>query len=93
MKLQVGLDLRGNLPAFATVTQSRKADSECAKLLALPKGSIVVCDRGYSDYSWYKLLTGQGVFYVTRQRGNATYEVIERRAVPAHSSVISDAVQ
>jgi len=90
MKLQVGLDLRGNLPAFATLTESRKADSECAKLLALPKGSIVVCDRGYNDYSWYKLLTGQGVFYVTRQRGNATYEVIERRAVP--SSVISDAV-
>ena len=62
MKLQVGLDLRGNLPAFATLTESRKADSECAKLLALPKGSIVVCDRGYNDYSWYKLLTGQGSF-------------------------------
>jgi putative transposase len=92
MKLQIGLDLRGNLPAFATVTESRKADSECAKLLALPKGSIVVCDRGYNDYSWYKLLTEQGVFYVTRQRGNATYEVIERRAVPVHSGVISDAV-
>lgn len=51
MKLQIGLDLRGNLPAFATVTESRKADSECAKLLALPKGIIVVCDHVYNDYS------------------------------------------
>ncbi|WP_411727831.1 IS4 family transposase [Methyloglobulus sp.] len=92
MKLTVGLDLRGHLPAFVTVTESKKADSECAKLLTLPKGGIIVCDRGYNDYGWYKSLTGQGVFYVTRQRSNATYEVIGHRAVPAKSGVISDSV-
>jgi Transposase DDE domain/Domain of unknown function (DUF4372) len=92
MKLTVGLDLRGNIPAFATVTESKKADSECAKLLSLPKGSIVVCDRGYNDYGWYKSLTTQGIYYVTRQRGNATYDVVEQRAVPAKSGVVSDSV-
>ena len=92
MKLTVGLDLRGNIPAFATVTESKKADSECAKLLTLPKGSIVVCDRGYNDYGWYKLLTTQGIYYVTRQRSNATYDVVEQRAVPAKSGVVSDSV-
>jgi putative transposase len=90
MKLTVGLDLRGNIPAFITVTESKKADSECAKSLTLPKGSIVVCDRGYNDYGWYKSLTANGIFYVTRQRSNATYDVVERRAVPAKSTVISD---
>ncbi len=92
MKLQVGLDLRGYLPAFATITESKKADSECAKLLTLPKGSIVVCDRGYNDYSWYKSLTGEGIFYVTRQRSNATYEIIKRKPVPADSAVICDSI-
>jgi SLT domain-containing protein len=92
MKLQVGLDLRGNIPAFTTVTESKKADSECAKLLTLPKGSIVVCDRGYNDYGWYKSLTANGVFYVTRQRSNATYDIVERRDVKANSAVISDSV-
>jgi Transposase DDE domain len=62
MKLTVGLDLRGHLPAFAAITESKKADSECTKLLTLPKGSIVVCDRGYNDYGWYKSLTVNGVF-------------------------------
>lgn len=92
MKLQVGLDLRGYLPAFATITESKKADSECARLLTLPKGSIVVCDRGYNDYSWYKSLTGQGIFYVTRQRSNATYEIIKRKPAPADSAVICDSI-
>jgi hypothetical protein len=92
MKLTVGLDLRGHLPAFVTVTEGKKADSECAKLLSLPKGSIVVCDRGYNDYGWYKSLTENKVFYVTRQRSNATYDVVERRVVPANSAVISDSV-
>lgn len=92
VKLTVGLDLGGNLPAFATVTESRKADSECAKLLNLPKGSIVVCDRGYNDYGWYKLLSQNGVYYVTRQRSNATYDILEQRAIPAESAVISDSV-
>lgn len=92
MKLQVGLDLRGYLPAFATITESKKADSECARLLTLPKGSIVVCDRGYNDYSWYKSLTGQGIFYVTRQRSNATYEIIKLKPAPADSAVICDSI-
>ena len=92
MKLQVGLDLRGHLPAFVTVAESKKADSECAKLLTLPKGGIVVCDRGHNDYGWYKSLTGQGVFYVTRQRSNVTYGVVGHRAVPAKTGVISDRV-
>jgi putative transposase len=92
MKLTVGLGLRGNIPAFAALTESKKADSECAKALALPKGSIVVCDRGCNGYAWHKSLTANGVFYVTRQRSNATYGLIERRAVTDNAAVISDLV-
>lgn len=41
---------------------------------------------------WYKSLTTQGVYYVTRQRGNATYDVVEQRAVPAKPGVFSNSV-
>jgi Transposase DDE domain len=92
MKLTVGLDLRGNIPAFITVTESKKADSECSKSLTLPKGIIVVCDRGYNDYGWYKSLTENKVFYVTRQRSNATYDVIEQRDIHAKSGATSDSM-
>lgn len=92
MKLQVGLDLRGNIPAFANVVESKTVDTQCAKLLSLPKGSIVVCDRGYTDYDWHKSLTLQGIGYVTRQKGNAVYQVIRQNEVPMNTGVYSDCV-
>ena len=81
VKLHVGLDHGGYLPAFATITHSRTSDIQVARTLTLPKGSIVVCDKGYDDYSWYAALTNQGVYFITRQKRDARYRVVERRSV------------
>lgn len=90
VKLHVGLDHRGLLPAFATITHGRTSDIAVARSLTLPKGSIVVCDKGYDDYSWFTALTKQGVFFVTRQKKDARYKVIERRAVRRSEGLICD---
>lgn len=90
MKLHVGLDHNGYLPAFATVTEGKTADIDVARTLTFPKGSIVVCDKGYTDYAWYKSLTEKGVFFVTRQRTNAKYRVIERRCVDKATGLSCD---
>lgn len=92
VKLQLGLDHRGHIPAFAAITDSKVTDSEYAKTLKLPKGSILVFDRGYNDYGWYKALDLQGVFFVTRQRSNAKYCVVQRQTVPSLSGVSSDQI-
>ncbi len=90
MKLHLGLDHRGYLPAFATITESRTSDIEVARSLALPKGSIVVCDKGYDDYSWYTGLTHQGVYFISRQKRSALYRVVERRCVNKSQGLICD---
>lgn len=90
MKLHLGLDHRGYLPAFATITDSRTSDIEVARTLTLPKGSIVVCDKGYDDYSWYTALTQQGVYFVSRQKRGARYRVTERRQVNKRQGLICD---
>lgn len=92
MKLQLGLDHRGCIPAFVAITDSKISDSRYAKTLKLPKGSIVVFDRGYNDYSWYKSLNSQGVFFVTRQRSNAKYQVIMRQPIDRSTGVTSDQI-
>lgn len=92
VKLQLGLDHSGHIPAFATITDSKMNDNQYTKTLRLPKGSIVVFDRGYCDYGWHKSLTLQGVFYVTRQRSNAKYKVIRRHQVDKSTGVTSDQV-
>ncbi len=90
VKLHVGLDHDGLLPAFMTITDGKSHDITAARSLRLPKGSIVVMDRGYNDYTWYNQLNGQGVFFVTRLRKNACYRVIERRRVIKSKGLTSD---
>ncbi|WP_031236143.1 IS4 family transposase, partial [Asticcacaulis sp. AC402] len=77
MKLHLGLDHDGFLPAFAVVTEGRTNDMIGAKQFAFSKGSIVVFDKGYSDYGWRQKLTDAGVYFVTRARGNMVSTVIE----------------
>lgn len=92
MKLHVGLDHRGHFPAFATITDGVRHDVPVGREFDFPKGSIVVIDKGYTDYGWYKQLTDKGIFFVTRQRANAKYRVVERRAANRAQGVTSDQV-
>lgn len=39
-----------------------------AKSLSLPKGSIVIRDKGYINYSWFRLVGEKSIFFVTRLR-------------------------
>lgn len=90
MKLHLGLDHRGHLPAFATLTDAHTSDIEVGRSLTLPRGSIVVFDKGYDDYSWYTALTNQGIFFIGRQKRDARYKVVERRRVNKSQGLICD---
>lgn len=90
VKLHVGLDHQGLLPAFATVTHGHTSDLAVARTLNLPKGSILVCDRGYYDYAWFKSLTEQGIFFVTRLKKDAVHQVTKRRTVDRTSGLTCD---
>ena len=91
-KLHVGLDHDGLIPAFAAVTVGKTGDQTQAKLMQFPKGSVLVFDRGYADYSWHNQLTDQGIFWVTRIRSNAKYRVIERHEINKSQGITSDQV-
>ena len=91
-KLHVGLDHDGLIPAFAAVTVGKTGDQTQAKLMRFPKGSVLVFDKGYADYSWHNQLTDQGIFWVTRIRGNAKYRVIKRCKVNRSQGVTSDQI-
>lgn len=92
VKLHVGLDHRGHFPAFACLTEGRRHDVPVGRSFDFPKGSLVILDKGYTDYGWYKQLTGKGIFFVTRQRNNALYRVIERHPVKREQGITSDQV-
>lgn len=90
IKLHVGLDHAGYLPTFMQITDGKVHEVNMARTLNLPQGSLVVFDRGYTDYAWYNHLIDNKVYLVTRQKKNACYTVIERRPVPEKSGITSD---
>jgi putative transposase len=90
IKLHVSVDHDGYLPTLVTVTDAKVSDITEARTLALPTGSIVVFDRGYTDYGWYNKLNNQRISFVTRLKSNASYTVVERHAVNKKSGLTCD---
>ena len=90
IKLHVGLNHAGYLPEFMTITEGKDHDVTIGRLLSFPKGSIIAMDKGYNDYSWYKQLTSNGIFFVTRLKTNAQYRVVSRRDVLKSQGLSSD---
>jgi len=89
-KLHLLLDHDGCLPCFATITEGRTADVRIAQQLRLPKGSVVVMDRGYIDYRMFERWSSEGVGFVTRFKSNAEFFEFQERPVKAGSKILSD---
>lgn len=51
---------------------------------------IVVDDRGYNDYSLFADWTSSGVFFVTRMKDNAQFEVVEEHEPPQNRNILKD---
>lgn len=92
VKLHLLLDHDGYLPVFAHITEGSVHEINIAKNLSFPKGSIVACDRGYTDYVLFARWTREGVFFVTRQKGNADYTVVEEKPVPQNRTIMKDQI-
>jgi len=84
VKLHLVLDHDGYLPSFAVITDGLCHDVKVAYTLKFDPGTVVVDDRGYNDYHLFAKWTEDEVFFVTRQKGNATYSVIESREGHVH---------
>jgi len=92
VKLHLLLDHQGLLPSYAVITEGRVHESRVARTLRFEPGTIVVFDRGFTDYAWFASLDADGVFFVTRMKDNADYGVLERRPVPEHGPVQRDEI-
>jgi hypothetical protein len=92
IKLHLLLDHDGYLPCFAVISKGKVSDVKMAWALQLPRDSVVVLDRGYNDYHLFGCWTEEGVWFVTRLKGNASYRIVERRDVVEGSGVICDQV-
>jgi len=90
IKLHLLLDHDGYLPCFAVITEGNVSDIKVARHFHFDPGTIVVDDRGYNDYALFGRWTAQGVYFVTRMKDNALYEVVGEKEVPRNRNILKD---
>jgi len=90
VKLHFTLDHDGYLPQLCVITPGREHEGPVARALHYDPGTILVFDKAFIDFVWFAQLQAAGVYFVTRLKTNADYEVVGRRPVPQRSPVTAD---
>lgn len=90
VKLHVKLSHSGYLPTFAVMTCGNVHEQKVAPNIPLERGDVVVFDKAYNSLQWLKTLDNTGVFFVTRLKRNAYYQVVERRNTEKEENIYSD---
>jgi hypothetical protein len=82
IKLHTMINATEDVPCLVRFSSAATHDHTFLKELELKKGSIVVFDKGYTDYSHYLRWTLESVYFVTRQKENAVYESLQEFDIP-----------
>jgi hypothetical protein len=92
VKLHTLLDYDGNLPAYVNITDGKTADNKGAYDVPLHKGSVIVADRFYNDFSLLNVWDSNGVFFVVRHKENLQYTSVRENALPEnrHGNILID---
>jgi len=92
IKLHTVLDYDGLLPVFLDLTDAKTHEVTVGRAHSHPRGSVLVFDRGYSDFAWWSVLDSSGVFFITRAKTNLDWRIVRQREIPhkARGSVKGD---
>ncbi len=94
VKMHTLLDYDGNLPAYVNITDGKTADNKGAYDIPLLKGSVIVADRYYNDFSLLNTWHNKQVYFVVRHKDNIRYKSIKENELPdnRHEHVMIDEV-
>jgi len=94
IKMHTLLDFDGNLPAYVNITDGKTADNKGAYDIPLLKGSVIVADRFYNDFSLLNIWDSNGIYFVIRHKDNLQYKVIKENELPdnRHQHILKDEI-
>lgn len=81
VKLHTLLDLRGNIPAFISITDGKVHDVNILDELIPEPGSFYIMDRGYLDFKRLYTLNQFRAFFVIRSKTNTIFRRLYSREV------------
>jgi IS4 transposase len=84
------LSLRGNLPAWATITEANFPDMKMLDNIPVVPGAYYVMDRGYLDFIRLFRLQQSGAFFVVRNKHHVRFRVRVSRPVDKSTGLRCD---
>jgi hypothetical protein len=81
LKVHMLIDAVQSVGRFVKITAAKVHDKNFLKSLELISHSMIVFDKAYNYYHQFALWTTKQVYFVTRLKKNAVYEVIEIKRV------------
>ena len=76
IKMHTMINAMQDVPCLVRYSNAATHDHSFLKELDLKKGSFVVFDKAYTDYEQYLDWTQNDIYFVTRQKGNASYKIL-----------------
>lgn len=94
VKMHTLLDYDGHLPAYVNITDGKTADNKGAYDIPLLKGSVIVADRFYNDFSLLNIWDSSDVYFVVRHKDNIKFRTVKELELPEerHQHVLKDEV-
>lgn len=74
VKMHTLLNLRGNIPEFIYISDTKLSDVAALDLLVAQPGSYYLLDRGYIDYRRLFALQQASAYFVTRAKSNFQFK-------------------
>ncbi len=90
IKLHTMIDLRGNIPAFLTITDGKVHDVKAAPLIPIEPAGIYVVDRAYIDFDWLRSIDETDAFFVTRLKRSIRWTRVVSHPVDKSLGLRSD---
>jgi len=77
LKVHMLIDAVQSIAKFVKITEAKMHDKNFLKDIQVPEFSMLVFDKAYNYYRQFAKWTEGNIYFVTRQKSNAVYEVLE----------------
>jgi hypothetical protein len=77
LKVHMLIDAHQSIAKFVKITAAKMHDKQFLNHLQLPEFSTIVFDKAYNFYRQFATWTKDNIYFVTRQKSNAIYTVLE----------------
>ena len=77
LKVHMLIDAVQSVAKFVKITEAKMHDKNFLRDIQVPEFSMLVFDKAYNHYKQFAQWTEGNIYFVTRQKSNAVYEVLE----------------